>query len=153
MSKHNPWIVETTNETFEKDVIERSHERPVVVDFWAPWCGPCRMLGPVLERLAEEGDGAFVLVKANTEELPEIASGFGIRSIPAVFGLSGGRVKDSFVGVLGEAAIRAFLDGLKPTPSEPVVRAPRGLAPTAPAAASAPCAGAPRPRPAGRTRP
>src|SRR5215212_11195850 len=118
MSTNDRFIVETTRETFERDVIGRSSEQPVVVDFWAEWCRPCRMLGPVLERLAEEYGGKFVLVKANTEQVPELASGFGVRSIPAVFGLRDGKIRDSFVGVLPESAIRAFLGRLLPTPAE-----------------------------------
>src|SRR3954452_2254365 len=132
MSTNNPWIVETTRETFEKDVIEASRDRPVVVDFWAEWCGPCRMLGPILERLAEEYDGKFVLVKADTEVLPEVAGSFGVRSIPAVFGLRDGKVRDSFVGVLAESAIRSFLDGLMPTPAEAMVKEARELEATDP---------------------
>lgn len=111
-------VIEATSETFENEVIAKSHEVPVVVDFWAEWCGPCRMLGPVLERLAEEYAGKFLLVKANTEELPDVAAGFGVRSIPAVFCLRDGKVVDMFVGVLPETAIRTWIDRLLPTAAE-----------------------------------
>ena len=104
----NPNIIETSEATFERDVIERSKDVPVVVDFWATWCQPCRILGPILEKLAREGEGKFVLVKAETELVPNIAAGFGVRSIPAVFGIKDGRVVDSFLGALPESAIRAW---------------------------------------------
>ena len=116
-----PWIVETTAETFERDVIERSRTVPVLLDFWADWCQPCRLLSPVLERLADEYAGKFVLVKAETEALSEHASALGVRSIPAVFGLRNGQVVDGFVGVLPEAQIRAFLQRLMPSPAEEIV--------------------------------
>ncbi|MBV8235866.1 MAG: tetratricopeptide repeat protein [Acidimicrobiia bacterium] len=127
MSVNSPYIVETTQETFERDVVDRSRDVPVVVDFWAEWCGPCRTLGPRLERLAEEYGGKFVLVKADTERVPEIAAAFGIRSIPAVFGLKDGKLVDSFVGVLPESELRAFLDRLLPTPAERLIAEARGL--------------------------
>ena len=114
----SPFILEPTAEDFAAEVIERSHQVPVVVDFWAEWCQPCRMLGPVLEKLAVEYGGKFVLVKADTEKLSEIASGFGVRSIPAVFALRDGQVVDSFVGVLPEASLRTWLDRIMPTPAE-----------------------------------
>ncbi|SIO66642.1 thioredoxin [Singulisphaera sp. GP187] len=137
MSTNTPYVIDTTPETFEKDVIERSSEQPVVVDFWAEWCAPCRTLGPILERLAAEYDGKFLLVKANTEELTQVASAFGVRSIPAVFGLVDGRVRDSFVGVLSESAIRAFLDRLMPTPAEAAIKEAKALESTDSQAAEA----------------
>ncbi len=118
MTAQSSQIVELTPENFAVEAIERSKQVPVVVDFWAEWCQPCRMLGPVLEKLAVEYGGKFVLAKANTERMSEIASGFGVRSIPAVFGIKDGQVVDSFVGALPESAIRAWLDGIMPTPAE-----------------------------------
>ena len=111
-------VVDATRATFEREVIERSKSVPVVVDFWAAWCAPCRMLGPVLERLAAEYDGRFVLVKADTEALGDVASAFGVRGIPAVFGLRDGKIVDTFTGVLPEQQIRHWLDRLLPTPAQ-----------------------------------
>jgi putative thioredoxin len=125
-----PFVVETTAENFIAEVVERSHLVPVVVDFWAEWCQPCRILGPVLEKLATEYQGRFVLAKADTEKLSDIASGFGVRSIPAVFAIRGGQVVDSFVGVLPEASIRAWLDRIMPTPAELLVMQAKELEPT-----------------------
>jgi len=130
-----PLIIDVTSDTFTEAVIERSFARPVVVDFWAEWCGPCKTLGPVLETLVGEYAGRFVLARAETEALPEIAARFGVRSIPAVFGVRDGKVVDSFVGAQPESTIRAWLDRLMPTPAEAALAEARGLEPTDPAAA------------------
>lgn len=111
----SPYVIAATTATFEREVIERSREVPVVVDFWAAWCGPCRMLGPVLEKLAEEYAGRFVLAKVDTEQSPEVAEEFGVRSIPAVYGIRDGLPVDGFVGVHPEQTIRAWLDRLIPS--------------------------------------
>lgn len=107
-----PWVVDTTAEQFVRDVFERSSEVPVVVDFWAAWCAPCRTLGPLLEKLAEQYAGRFVLVKADTDQLQEAALQFQVQSIPAVFGVVGGEVVDFFAGALPETQIRIWLDRL-----------------------------------------
>jgi len=122
------WILEAAEATFQKDVVERSRQIPIVVDFWAPWCQPCRQLAPTLEKLAEEYAGKFLLVKADTEKLPAIASAFGVQSIPAVYGLRDGELVDYFVGVLPEAQIRAWLDRLLPSAAEQLVSEARKLA-------------------------
>lgn len=106
---------------FDRRVLQRSHEVPVVVDFWAPWCGPCKALGPVIERLAAQAGGRWELVKVNTEEDQELAKVFDIRSIPAVKLFVNGEVKDEFLGALPEAGIRRWIDKNLPSPQAAVV--------------------------------
>jgi putative thioredoxin len=115
--------IDTTADSFERDVIEASRSQPVVVDFWAPWCGPCRVLKPILEKLAKEYAGKFVLVKLNTDEHPEPAARFGVRGIPNVKAFVDGEVVNEFVGALPESGVRAFLDSLVPSPAENLRRA------------------------------
>lgn len=122
MAESSPWIIDTTAARFEEDVVQQSMQRPVVVDLWAPWCGPCRQLGPVLERLAQEHRGKFVLVKVNIDEEPEIAQAFGVQSIPFVVAIKEGRPVDQFLGVLPERELRAWLEPLLPSPAEDLVR-------------------------------
>lgn len=117
-SATSPYVIESTTRTFQQDVIDRSRTVPVVVDFWAQWCAPCKLLGPVLEKLAAEYAGKFILAKVDTETNPELAAQFGVRSIPVVFGLRGGKLADAFIGAQSEATIRAWLDRLLPTPAE-----------------------------------
>jgi putative thioredoxin len=110
--------MDATTATFEREVLEASKSLPVIVDFWAPWCAPCRALAPVLEKLAAEYAGRVKLVKVNTDENPELASAFGIRSIPAVFGFRDGRPAAQFLGALPEGQVRAFIEKLLPSASE-----------------------------------
>lgn len=107
-------VVDGTDASFSTDVVEASRQRPVVVDFWAPWCGPCRTLGPLLERLAAEHAGAFRLVKVNIDENPRVASSFGVQSIPFVIAFRNGEPVLEFVGAQPESVVRQFLARILP---------------------------------------
>lgn len=100
---------------FRADVLEKSHEKPVVVDFWAPWCGPCRVLGPTIEKLARESGGAWRLVKINVDAHPQLAQHYQVRGIPAVKLFSGGEVVAEFAGALPESQIQRWLAEHLPT--------------------------------------
>jgi len=112
---------------FESEVLQESTRQPVVVDFWAAWCGPCRILGPTMEKLADEAQGRFKLVKVDTEAHPEIAQHFGIQSIPAVKLFIDGRVAAEFVGALPEARIRAWLEQEIPSENDRLFRAAEAI--------------------------
>lgn len=105
-----PWKVVATDANFAETVVDASSARPVLVDFWAPWCGPCRTLMPMLERIADDYAGRFVLAKVNTDEQPGTAAHFGIRSIPTVMLFNAGRAVEQFVGVQPEPVVRGLLD-------------------------------------------
>lgn len=110
--------IDVTDATFEQEVVTRSAEVPVVVDLWAPWCGPCRTLGPLLEQVVDETAGQVALVKVNVDENPQVSAAFAVQSIPAVYALRDGKVIDGFIGALPESAVREFVDRLTETPSE-----------------------------------
>jgi putative thioredoxin len=105
-------VADTTTQGFVKDVIEESRKRPVLVDFWAPWCGPCKTLGPTIEKLVHAAKGKVKLVKMNIDEHPAIPGQLGIQSIPAVFAFVNGQPVDGFVGALPEGQVKAFIDRL-----------------------------------------
>jgi putative thioredoxin len=111
-------MIDVTDATFEAEVIERSAGAAVVVDLWAPWCGPCVQLGPILEKVVGETEGKVVLAKVNVDENPGISQAFRVQSIPAVFALKDRRVVDQFIGAQGEPAVREFVSRLLPTEEE-----------------------------------
>jgi putative thioredoxin len=115
--------VDATEATFDAAVLERSHELPVVVDFWAEWCGPCRALTPVLEQAVADRAGKVELVKVDTDANPRLASAFRIQGIPAVKAFKDGRVAAEFVGVQPRPAVERFLDGLLPSEADALVAA------------------------------
>lgn len=116
-----------TDATFQTDVLERSMSTPVVVDLWAPWCGPCTTLGPIIERVVAETDGAVLLAKVNVDENPQIAQAFRAQSIPAVHAIIEGKLGPSFLGARPEAEVRAFVQSLLPTREQTEVERLREL--------------------------
>ncbi len=129
------WVIDTTTATFEADVIKKSFEIPVVVDFWAPWCAPCKQLGPVLEKLAEEYAGRFLLVKVDIQAQEQIAQGFGIQSIPLVVAFRDGQLVNEFVGILPESQLREWLQTFLPSPAQTLMMEGMKLEETDPAGA------------------
>ncbi len=110
--------MDVTDQTFQADVLDRSATVPVIVDLWAEWCGPCKTLGPMLEKAVADTGGAVELAKVNVDDNPAVAQAFNVQSIPAVFAISDGQVVDQFIGAVPEAQITAFVQRLAPAPSE-----------------------------------
>ena len=110
--------IDVTDVTFEQEVVERSKQVPVVVDLWAPWCGPCRTLGPIIEQAVADTGGAVVLAKVNVDENPQVSAAFRVQGIPAVYALKDGQPVDGFVGAQGQAAVEAFVNALLPSEAE-----------------------------------
>ena len=132
-----PQVYDVTAATFQTDVVEASRSEPVVVDFWAAWCGPCRTLGPILERLAQEENSGFRLAKVDTQAEPDLAAGFGVSSIPHVAAVRDGQIISEFVGLRSEAELRTWLSGLRPSPTAKLLADGRGVEASDPAAAEA----------------
>ena len=109
-----PTTIDVTDATFQAEVIDRSQQVPVVVDLWAPWCEPCKQLGPIIERVVAETGGQVVLAKVDVDANPDIAQAFQVQSIPAVYGMVDGKVAGNFVGAQGADAVRTFVQGLLP---------------------------------------
>lgn len=113
-------VLDVTDATFDADVLERSASVPVVIDLWAPWCGPCRTLGPIIEKVVEDTAGAVALAKVNVDENPRVSATFQVQSIPAVFAIYQRQVIDRFIGALPESDVRKFVDSVlaRAEPSE-----------------------------------
>jgi putative thioredoxin len=110
--------IDVTDATFQEDVIHKSADVPVVIDLWAPWCGPCTTLGPILEKVTDATEGKVVLVKVNIDENPGIARAFQVQSIPAVYAMQNGQIVDGFLGAVPEREVQAFVDRLLPTQAQ-----------------------------------
>ncbi|WP_394936978.1 tetratricopeptide repeat protein [uncultured Ilumatobacter sp.] len=113
--------IDVTDATFESEVIEKSKDVTVVVDLWAPWCGPCKTLGPIIESVVDATDGKVVLVKVNIDENPAIGQAFKVQSIPAVYALQDGAVVNGFMGAQPEHEVQAFIDSLAPSEQEQAI--------------------------------
>src|SRR5947199_10124597 len=113
-------IIDVTEATFQSEVLERSLQTPVVIDFWAEWCGPCKQLSPVLEKLAIEGNGAWTLAKIDVDANPRLAQMFRVQGIPMVFAVVGGQPVDAFTGVIPETQLRQWIDAVLKAGGVPV---------------------------------
>ncbi len=110
-----PTFIDVTDATFETEVLDRSQQVPVVVDLWAPWCGPCRSLGPIIEKVVADTGGRVVLAKVNVDDNPGVSQAFQVQGIPAVYAMADRKVVNGFVGAQGETEVRAFVQSLLPS--------------------------------------
>jgi len=123
VTQTGPVVVEATDQNFLETVVEESKRRPVIVDLWAAWCGPCRVIGPILEKVAEERGGAFLLAKLDVDANPYTAGQFGVQSIPTVVAFWDGRPVDGFVGAIPEPMVNEFVDRILPSEADLEARA------------------------------
>ena len=128
MESNSPFIQDVSAADFQQSVLQKSHEVPVVVDFWAEWCGPCKTLGPSLEKLTQEANGAFVLAKVDVDSNQELAAQFNVQGIPTVVGFRNGAPVDQFTGALPENAIVDWLNNLLPSELDQIVESARDAA-------------------------
>jgi putative thioredoxin len=128
MAQQHDHITDATTEDFPQVVLQRSHEVPVVVDFWAAWCGPCKVLGPVLEKLTVEADGTFDLVKVDVDANQELSQQFGVQGIPTVIAFRGGAIAGRFTGALAEPQVRTWLEEILPSELDAMVEQARDAA-------------------------
>ncbi|WP_298860091.1 thioredoxin [uncultured Gimesia sp.] len=135
MSANSAWIIDITEENFETEVIQQSAQTPIVIDFWAPWCGPCQQLAPMLEKLVEEFQGKFRLAKINIDEQQGLAAAFRVESIPTVVAFQHGQPVDNFQGILPEETLREWITRLIPSPLEILLQEAQAAEETDPALA------------------
>lgn len=137
MSANAPWIIDVTEENFETEVLQKSQQIPIIIDFWAPWCGPCQQLAPLLEQIVNEFQGKVQLAKVNIDEQQGLAAAFRVQSIPTVFALLNGQPVDQFQGILPEESLREWITRLVPSPVDMLLQEGQILEETDPAAAEA----------------
>ncbi len=133
----SPYVIEVDEATFQSQVIDRSQHTPVIVDFWAEWCGPCKTLGPILEQAVAARDGDVVLAKVDVDANPQLAQAFQIQGIPAVKAFKGGRIVQEFTGAQSPAAVESLIDAIVPSATDKLAEQARRLAATDPDAAIA----------------